>query len=81
MAKSQNIVHQYFKKRFDDSQLLVRVDPIQFKGTELTIPDKGELSVRQLDFDEEIFEDLKADGFEACSPLEFNLYLSGLVNK
>lgn len=79
MAKSQNIVHQYFKKRFNDFQLLVKVDPIRFKGTELTIPDKGELIVRELDFDEEIIEDLKTDGFEECSPLEFNLYLSGLA--
>lgn len=79
VAKSQNIVHQYFKKRFDDFQLLVKVDPIRFKGTELTIPDKGELIVRELDFDEEIIEDLKTDGFEECSPLEFNLYLSGLA--
>ena len=79
MAKSQNIVHQYFKKRLDDLQILVRVNPIQFKGTEITISDKGELTVRELEFDDEIFEDLKADGFEACSPLEFNLYLSGLV--
>ena len=79
MAKSQNIVHQYFKKRLDDLQILVRINPIQFKGTEITVPDKGELSVRELEFDEEIFDDLKADGFEACSPLEFNLYLSGLA--
>jgi hypothetical protein len=79
MAKSQNIVHQYFKKRMDDLQILVRVNPIQYKGTEITIPDQGELSVRDLDFDEEIFEDLKADGFTECSPLEFNLYLSGLA--
>ena len=79
MAKSQNIVHQYFKKRLDDLQILVRVNPIEFKGTEITVPDKGELTVRDLEFDAEIFDDLKADGFEACSPLEFNLYLSGLV--
>ena len=79
MAKSQNIVHQYFKKRLDDIQILVKVDPIQFKGTEITVPDKGEMTIRELEFDEEIFEDLKADGFEECSPLEFNLYLSGLA--
>ena len=79
MAKSQNIVHQYFKKRLDDLQILVRVNPIQFKGTEITVPDKGELTIRELEFDDEIFEDLKADGFETCSPLEFNLYLSGLA--
>ena len=79
MAKSQNIVHQYFKKRLDDLQILVRVNPIEYKGTEITIPDQGELSVRELEFDAEIFDDLKADGFVECSPLEFNLYLSGLV--
>lgn len=79
MAKSQNIVHQYFKKKLDDLQILVRVNPIQFKGTEITIPTEGELTIRELEFDEEIFEDLKADGFEECSPLEFNLYLSGLA--
>jgi len=79
MAKSQNIVHQYFKKRLDDLQVLVRVNPIEYKGTEITIPDQGELTVRDLQFDEEIFEDLKADGFVECSPLEFNLYLSGLA--
>ena len=79
MAKSQNIVHQYFKKKLDDLQILVRVNPIQYKGTEITIPHEGELTIRDLEFDEEIFEDLKADGFEECSALEFNLYLSGLA--
>jgi hypothetical protein len=78
MAKSQNIVHQYFKKRIDDIQILLKVNPIQFTGTEITIQD-GELSIRELELDEQIFEDLKADRFEECSPLEFNLYLSGLA--
>jgi hypothetical protein len=32
-----------------------------------------------MEFDPEIFEDLKADGFVEASPLEFNLYLSGLA--
>jgi hypothetical protein len=31
-----------------------------------------------MEFDQEIFEDLKEDGFDVASPLEFNLYLSGL---
>lgn len=79
MAKSQNIVHQYFKKRIDNLQILVRVNPIHYTGTEITIPDKGELEVREMEFDAEILEDLKVDGFEECSPLEFNLYLSGLA--
>ena len=58
---------------------MVRVNPIHYKGTEITVPDEGEVTIREMDFDEEIFDDLKADGFEECSPLEFNLYLSGLA--
>jgi hypothetical protein len=79
MAKSQNIVHQYFKKRIENLQVLVRVNPIHFTGTEITIPDEGEIEVREMEFDAQIFDDLKFDGFQECSPLEFNLYLSGLA--
>lgn len=79
MAKSNNIVHQYYKKEFENFKLLVKVNPIQFKGTELMIPASGEREIREMEFDESIFEDLKADGFEACTALEFNLYLSGLA--
>jgi hypothetical protein len=79
VAKSQNIVHQYYKKKIDDLTIMVRVNPIQYKGTEITIPEKGDLTIRELEFDEDILEDLKADGFEDCSPLEFNLYYSGLA--
>lgn len=81
MAKNQNIVHQYFKKRIENLQILVRVNPILYTGTEITIPDGGEIEVREMEFDAEIFDDLKVDGFEDCSPLEFNLYLSGLAGK
>lgn len=80
MAKSQNIVHQYFKRQFEDYKILVKVNPIQFLGTEITIPQEGEMSIRELQFDENILEDLKTDGFEACSALEFNLYLTGLAS-
>ena len=79
MAKSQNIVHQYYKKVFESGKVLVKVDPIQFKGTEISVPNEGDMELRELNFDEEIFDDLKADGFETCSPLEFNLYASGLA--
>jgi hypothetical protein len=79
MAKSSNIVHQYFKKQFDDSLVLVKVNPLLFKGTEISIRKSGGIEVRELDFDEQIFEDLAADGFQESSPLEFNLYHSGLV--
>jgi hypothetical protein len=79
MPKDSNIVHQYFKKELEDVTILVRVNPIQFKGMEITLPKNGQPEVRELEFDEEIFEDLKADGFAEASPLEFNLYFSGLA--
>jgi hypothetical protein len=79
MAKSNNIVHQYFKKQLVGSKLLVKVNPIQWKGTELLVPESGEVEIRDLDFDAEIFDDLKADHFTECTALEFNLYLSGLA--
>ena len=79
MAKSNNIVHQYFKKQLDGFKILVKVNPIQFKGTEIMVPEAGEVEVRDLEFDEAIFEDLEADGFTSCTALEFNLYASGLA--
>ena len=79
MGKSQNIVHQYFKKRFDSGKVLVKVNPIHYSGTEITVPDEGEMAIREMQFDEEILDDLKADGFEECSALEFNLHESGLA--
>lgn len=79
MAKNQNIVHQYFKKKHEGILILVRVNPIHYSGTEITIEDGQQPAIRELQFDADIFEDLKADAFEVCSPLEFNLYLSGLA--
>jgi hypothetical protein len=46
---------------------------------EITLHKNGEPEVRELEFDPDIFEDLKADGFKEASPLEFNLYFSGLA--
>jgi hypothetical protein len=79
MAKSSNIVHQYFKKEFDEATMLVRVNPLFFTGTEITIHKGGEIEMREMEFDHEIFADLEEDGFRESSPLEFNLYYSGLV--
>ncbi len=79
MAKDGNIVHQYFKKQFEGITILVKVNPILFKGTELTLTPDGKSELRELQFDEGIFDDLKHDGFEEASPLEFNLYISGLA--
>jgi hypothetical protein len=79
MAKSQNIVHQYFKKQLGGIQILVKVNPILYTGTEITIDTEGKVEVQEMEFDEEIFDDLNVDGFTVCSPLEFNLYLAGLT--
>lgn len=79
MAKGSNIVHQYFKKEFEGAKILVKVNPLVFSGTEITVHANGELELRDLEFDEEIFIDLNADGFEEVNAMEFNLYLSGLV--
>ncbi len=79
MAKDSNIVHQYFKKEFEGTQILIKVNPIEFKGIEISISKKGETEMRELEFDSEIFEDLKRDGFEPSSALEFNLYFAGLA--
>jgi hypothetical protein len=79
MGKDSNIVHQYFKKEEEDLKILVKVNPITFFGTEITIAPDTAVEVRELEFDEEIFEDLKADGFVEASPLEFNLYVTGLA--
>ena len=79
MAKGNNIVHQYFKKQFNDVTILVKLNPILFNGTEITILADGTTEFRELEFDGDIVEDLKIDGFESASPLEFNIYLSGLL--
>ncbi len=78
MAKNNNIVHQYFKKETEGTKLLVRVNPIHWTGAELSITSTG-AEMRELEFDSEIFEDLKADGFTEVNPIEFNLYLAGLL--
>ena len=79
MGKDSNIVHQYFKKELTDCTLLVKVNPLQLKATEITVFRDQDPELRELDVDEAILEDLKADGFTEASPLEFNLYLSGLI--
>lgn len=79
MANSSNIVHQYFKKEIEGVKIIVKVNPIHWKGTEITVSSEGQVESRDLEFDEQIFDDLKEDGFEAASPLEFNLYHTGLA--
>lgn len=78
MAKESNIVHQYFRKETGDSMILVKVNPILFTGTELTVPSSGKLQLREFEFDEEYEAALVANGYQPAGPMEFNLYLNGL---
>lgn len=79
MGKDSNIVHQYFRKELGDATLLVKLNPLQWKATEITVYKDQEPELRELEVDADIFDDLKSDGFIEASPLEFNLYLSGLI--
>ena len=79
MGKDSHIVHQYFKKEHGDVTLLVKLNPLQWKATEITVYKNQDPEMRELEVDPEIFDDLKSDGFTEASPLEFNLYLSGLI--
>lgn len=79
MAKGSNVVHQYFKRDFEGYKILVKLNPINFVGVEITRFEDGRVEMRDLEFDEDIIEDLITDGFEEANPLEFNLYLSGLA--
>jgi len=79
MSIQSNIVHQYFKKEIEGSKLLVKLNPIHLSGLELIVYANGKVETREMDFDEDILEDLEADGFKEVSGMEFNLHLSGLA--
>jgi hypothetical protein len=73
MAKA---ISKYFKRVFDDYQVLVQVNPDDFSGIELIVHPDGKIEKTDLQFDEEIFEDLEEDEFKSCGALEFQLQLS-----
>lgn len=58
---------------------MVKLDPIYYKGLEIQVLPSSEVEIRELEFDSGILEDLQHDGFTPSSPLEFNLYLNGMV--
>lgn len=78
MATNPNIVHQYFKKELEEGIILVQVNPYEFTGLELLVDKQGNMRKTEREFDEDIFEDLKEDGFVDANAMEFNLYLKGL---
>lgn len=73
MAKS---FPQYFKRVFDDYQVLVKVNPDDFTGTELILHPDGKIEKTEMEFDGEIFDDLAEDEFVQCNALEFQMYLA-----
>jgi len=73
MAKA---ISKYFKRVFDDYQVLVQVNPDDFSGIELIVHPDGKIEKTEMEFDEEIFEDLAEDEFQPCGALEFQLHLS-----
>ena len=75
----KDVVHTYFKREFPEFTILVRLNPIDYTGLELTIFPDGNIEKRKLQFDEEIEEDLKTDEFKPSGALEFNLYLKGIL--
>ncbi|WKK83477.1 hypothetical protein QYS48_14170 [Marivirga arenosa] len=77
--KSSAVVHEYYKRVFDDYTVLVQVNPINFTGLELIIHPEGKIEKTKMEFDEHIKEDLEHDDFQSTTALEFNLYLKGLV--
>jgi len=65
---------QYFKRVFDDYQVLVQVNPSDFTGLELIVHPDGKIEKTEMTFDENIFEDLAEDEFIHCNVLEFQMY-------
>lgn len=74
-----NVIHQYFKKDLEEGIIMIQLDPESSSGVELLISKNGAIQKTERDFDADILEDLAADNFIEASPLEFNLYLQGLV--
>lgn len=73
------IVHEYFKKELEEFKILIQLNPKNLLGTELIVENNGKIEKTARTFDEDIYNDLEADEFTTCSPLEFNLYLNGVV--
>ena len=73
MAKA---ISHYFKRTFEDYQVLVMINPGNWTGTELIVHPDGRIEKTEIEVDEDIFEDLEADEFTPCSPLEFQLTLA-----
>lgn len=74
MGKKDAIVFEYFKRVFDDYQVLVSVNPLDYSGTEIIVHPDERVEITKMQYDEEIYDDLAEDEFKKSSPLEFQLY-------
>jgi hypothetical protein len=72
-------INQYFKKTLPEFKILIQIEPKSLSGLELIIETDKKIKKTKRIFEADIYDDLEADEFETCSPLEFNLYLKGLV--
>lgn len=52
---------------------------MRLQAIELTVPDKGDVSVRDLELTVNFKEELASIGFVPTGPFEFNLYDAGLL--
>ncbi|OEK01585.1 hypothetical protein BFP97_08665 [Roseivirga sp. 4D4] len=75
MGKKDAIVYKYYKRVFDDYKVLVAVNPIDLTGIELIVHPDEKVEKTDMEFDEDIYEDLEVDEFKESSPLEFQLYM------
>jgi hypothetical protein len=73
-----NIVYQYFKKETDEATIFIQVDTMQLKGSQLTIPKKGEMELEDVDFGANILDSLKENGYTPANALEFHVILNRL---
>ncbi|GJM60624.1 MULTISPECIES: hypothetical protein [Persicobacter] len=74
--KSSNIVNRYFINEFGAYKVLVQVNPVTLEGLELIVHPDNRIEKTEMEFDEEIYDDLAEDKFEETNGLAFNLYLS-----
>jgi hypothetical protein len=80
MAKSSsNIVHQYYRKEDQEGKSLLKVNPIHRTAIEIIIPAKGEPETGETELPADFEAMLVKDGYEVCSPFEFNLHWAGLA--
>jgi len=78
-----NIVYQYFKKDIGGKTLYVQIDPIQLKGSQLTVPgnikEATPATFEEAEFESNILQTLQDEGYEPANAIEFHLILNGLI--